>query len=222
MRIIFLGAPGAGKGTQAENTSLLYGIPAISTGAIIRESIKAGTEAGLKAKAYTDAGKLVPDEAVIEIIRERLAQPDCKDGFILDGFPRTIAQAEALDRLGVEIDFVISIEVTDEAIIERMSGRRVCPKCSASYHVIYNPPAKENVCDRCGEALEQRADDRPEVVRDRLNVYHTTTEPLKAYYAGRGRLETVEGQIEVKDTTALTLAAIEAGIAKAKARHDNA
>jgi len=218
MKIIFLGAPGAGKGTQAENTSKLYNIPAISTGAIIRESIKAGTEAGLKAKEYTDKGQLVPDEAVIAIIKERLAKPDCENGFILDGFPRTITQAEALDNMGIEIDFAVSIEVKDEAIIERMSGRRVCPKCGASYHVVYNPPKKENVCDTCGAALEQRADDKPEVVADRLKVYHELTEPLKSYYEAKGRLELVQGQIEVKDTTALTLKAIENGIAKAKAR----
>lgn len=218
MKIIFLGAPGAGKGTQAENTSALYNIPAISTGAIIRESIKQGTEAGLRAKEFTDKGQLVPDEAVIAIIKERLAKPDCENGFILDGFPRTIAQAEALDNMGIEIDFAVSIEVKDEAIIERMSGRRVCPKCSASYHVVYNPPKKEGVCDTCSAALEQRADDKPEVVADRLNVYHELTEPLKAYYEKKGRLEIVEGQIEVKDTTALTLKAIENGIAKAKAR----
>ncbi len=222
MKIIFLGAPGAGKGTQAENVEKLYNIPAISTGAIIRESIKSGSEAGLKAKEYTDAGKLVPDEAVIAIIKERLKMPDCANGFILDGFPRTIAQAEALDRLGIEIDFAISIEVDDEAIVGRMSGRRVCPTCGASYHVEYNPPKKEGVCDSCGGSLEIRADDKPEVVRDRLKVYHELTEPLKKYYSDKGRLELVEGQIEVKDTTALTLKAVEAGIKKAKARHDNA
>lgn len=216
MKIIFLGAPGAGKGTQAENVSNLYNIPAISTGAIIRESIKAGTEAGLRAKEFTDKGQLVPDEAVIAIIKERLALDDCKDGFILDGFPRTLAQAEALDNLGIEIDFAVTIEVDDQAIIERMSGRRVCGKCGASYHVLYNPPVKEGVCDKCDEQLTLRDDDRPEVVADRLRVYHELTEPLKKFYNDKGRLQTVIGQIEVKDTTALTLKAIEAGIAAAK------
>ncbi|MBQ3097289.1 MAG: adenylate kinase [Kiritimatiellae bacterium] len=216
MKIIFLGAPGAGKGTQAENVSNLYNIPAISTGAIIRESIKAGTEAGLRAKQFTDKGQLVPDEAVIAIIKERLALDDCKEGFILDGFPRTLAQAEALDKLGIEIDFAVTIEVEDQAIIERMSGRRVCGKCGASYHVLYNPPAKEGVCDKCGEKLTIRDDDRPEVVADRLKVYHELTEPLKKFYDDKGRFQTVIGQVEVKDTTALTLKAIEAGIAAAK------
>jgi len=216
MKIIFLGAPGAGKGTQAENVSNLYNIPAISTGAIIRESIKAGTEAGLRAKQFTDKGQLVPDEAVIAIIKERLALDDCKEGFILDGFPRTLAQAEALDKLGIEIDFAVTIEVEDRAIIERMSGRRVCGKCGASYHVLYNPPVKEGVCDKCGEKLTIRDDDRPEVVADRLKVYHELTEPLKKFYNDKGRLQTVIGQVEVKDTTALTLKAIEAGIAAAK------
>jgi adenylate kinase len=222
MKIIFLGAPGAGKGTQAENTANLYNIPAISTGVIIRESIKSGSEAGLRAKEFTDKGQLVSDETVIDIIKERLKMPDCANGFILDGFPRTLPQAEALDKLGVEIDFAVSIEVSDEAIIERMSGRRVCPACGASYHVVYNSPKKENVCDKCGHALELRVDDKPEVVRDRLKIYHEMTEPVKHYYADLGRLEIVEGQIEVKDTTALTLKAIEAGIEKAKTRNDNA
>jgi len=222
MKIIFLGAPGAGKGTQAENTAKLYNIPAISTGVIIRESIKNGSEAGLRAREFTDKGQLVPDETVIDIIKERLKMPDCANGFILDGFPRTLPQAEALDKLGVEIDFAVSIEVSDEAIVERMSGRRVCASCGASYHVVYNPPKKENVCDKCGHDLGIRADDKPEVVCDRLKVYHEMTEPVKHYYAERGRLEIVEGQIEVKDTTALTLKAIEAGIEKAKTRNDNA
>ncbi len=216
MKIIFLGAPGAGKGTQAENTAKRYGIPAISTGAIIRESIKQGTKAGLHAKEFTDKGQLVPDEAVIAIVKERLAQPDCANGFILDGFPRTLAQAEALEKLGVDIDFAVTIEVTDEAIIERMSGRRVCGACGASYHVVYNPSEKDGVCDKCGSALTLRDDDRPEVVADRLKVYHELTEPLKKFYDDKGKLMTVIGQIDVKDTTALTQKAIEAGLAAAK------
>ena len=211
MKIIFLGAPGAGKGTQAENVSARYNIPAISTGAIIREAIKTGTEMGNAAKAYTEAGKLVPDEVVIGIIKERLAKEDCKDGFILDGFPRTVPQAEALDAMGVAIDMVVSIEVSDEAIVERMSGRRVCPDCGASYHVAYKPSKDAEHCDACGAALVIRKDDKPEVVLDRLHVYHEQTEPLKAFYEAKGKLKTVIGQEEVADTTRLTFAAIESG-----------
>ncbi len=211
MKIIFLGAPGAGKGTQAENVSARYNIPAISTGAIIREAIKTGTEMGNAAKAYTEAGKLVPDEVVIGIIKERLAKEDCKDGFILDGFPRTVPQAKALDSMGVEIDMVISIEVADEAIVERMSGRRVCPDCGASYHLSYKPSADGVHCDACSAELIIRKDDKPEVVLDRLHVYHETTEPLKAFYEEKGKLKTVIGQIEVADTTRLTFEAIESG-----------
>ena len=208
MKIIFLGAPGAGKGTQAEIVSETYKIPAISTGAIIREAIKTGTEMGKAAKSYTEAGKLVPDEVVIGIIKERLAKDDCKDGFILDGFPRTVPQAEALDAMGVEIDRVVSIEVSDEAIVERMSGRRVCPSCGASYHTEWKTPKAEGVCDACDEALTIRRDDSPEVVLDRLKVYHEQTEPLKGYYEKKGKLRTVIGQEEVADTTKLTLAAL--------------
>lgn len=212
MKMIFLGAPGAGKGTQAENVSARYAIPAISTGAIIREAIKTGTEMGNAAKAYTEAGKLVPDEVVIGIIKERLAKEDCQKGFILDGFPRTVPQAQALDSMGVEIDMVISLEVSDEAIVERMSGRRVCPDCGASYHVAYKPSADGAHCDACGADLVIRKDDKPEVVLDRLNVYHEQTEPLKAFYEGKGKLKTVIGQIEVADTTRLTFEAIESGL----------
>lgn len=208
MKIIFLGAPGAGKGTQAEIVSETYKIPAISTGAIIREAIKTGTEMGKAAKSYTEAGKLVPDEVVIGIIKERLAKDDCKNGFILDGFPRTVPQAEALDAMGVEIDRVVSIEVSDEAIVERMSGRRVCPSCGASYHTEWKKPKTEGVCDACDEALTIRRDDSPEVVLDRLKVYHEQTEPLKGYYEKKGKLRTVIGQEEVADTTKLTLAAL--------------
>lgn len=210
MKIIFLGAPGAGNGTQAEIVSERLGIPTISTGAIIRGAIKSGTEMGLAAKKYTDAGALVPDEVVIGIIRERLAEPDCENGYILDGFPRTVPQAEALDVMGVKMDAVISLEVADDKIVERMSGRRVCDKCGASYHVLYNPSAKGTTCDKCGNELSIRRDDAPEVVKSRLAVYHESTEPLKDFYAKKGVLRLVEGQEKLEDTTALTLAALEA------------
>lgn len=209
MKIIFLGAPGAGKGTQAEIVSERLAIPTISTGAIIREAIKTGTEMGLAAKQYTEAGALVPDEVVIGIIRERLAKDDCKNGFILDGFPRTVPQAEALDAMGIQPDAVISLEVADEKIVERMSGRRVCDKCGATYHVLYNPSAKGTACDKCGNELSIRRDDAPEVVKSRLDVYHESTEPLKDFYAAKGVLRLVEGQEKLEDTTARTLAALE-------------
>ena len=208
MKIIFLGAPGAGKGTQAEVVSERFAIPAISTGAIIREALKAGTEMGLAAKKFIDAGALVPDEVVIGIIKERLAKDDCANGFILDGFPRTVPQAEALDQMGIEIDTVLSLEVADATIVERMSGRRVCDKCGASYHVKYLPSKDGEHCDKCGAVLSIRRDDAPEVVLSRLEVYHSTTEPLKEYYAQKGILKLVEGQEHVEDTTALTLAAL--------------
>ena len=210
MNLILLGAPGAGKGTQAELICSKFSIPAISTGNIIRESMKAGTEMGKKAKAFVDEGKLVPDAVVIGIIQERLAKDDCKNGFILDGFPRTIPQAEALDEMGIVIDRVLSIEVSDEDITRRMSGRRVCSGCGASYHVEFKPSKAEGVCDACGEALVQRKDDAPETVLDRLKVYHEQTEPLKDYYAKSGKLRIVQGQEKVEDTTRLTLAALEA------------
>ena len=210
MNLILLGAPGAGKGTQAEIIAEHLNIPTISTCNIIREALKSGTEMGRKAKEYMDSGRLVPDDVVIGIIKERLAQPDCAGGFILDGFPRTIPQAEALDRMGIVIDRVIDIEVEDETIARRVSGRRVCPSCGASYHVDYKKPAVESVCDRCGDTLVQRKDDQPDTVRERLHVYHEQTEPLKSYYAQSGKLTIVEGQEEVADTTRLTLAALEA------------
>ena len=210
MNLILLGAPGAGKGTQAEIICETLGIPAISTGNIIREALKSGTEMGLKAKSFMDAGKLVPDEVVIGIIKDRLAQDDCKNGFILDGFPRTIPQAEALDKMGVAIDKVIDIEVADEAIVRRMSGRRVCEACGASYHLLYKKPEVEGVCGKCGGTLIQRKDDHPDTVNERLKVYHEQTEPLKAYYSAQGKLSVVEGQEEVADTTKLTLAALKA------------
>lgn len=209
MKLILLGAPGAGKGTQAEIICEKFNIPAISTGNILREAIKNGTEMGLKAKSYIDNGDLVPDEVVIGIINDRLAKPDCENGFILDGFPRTIPQAEALDKMGIDIDCALSIEVADEKIMQRLSGRRVCPACGASYHIDYKKPAKEGICNACGEALVQRNDDKPETIADRLAVYHKQTEPLKDYYRAAGKLITVEGQEEVADTTALTLKALE-------------
>lgn len=208
MKIIFLGAPGAGKGTQAEIISEKFGIPTISTGNIIREALKNGTEMGLKAKAYTEAGQLVPDEVVIGIIKERLVKDDCANGFILDGFPRTIPQAEALGAMGIEIDKIVSIEVPDENIMERMTGRRVCGKCGASYHLSFKKPAVDGVCDSCGDALVQRKDDAPETVADRLKVYHDQTEPLKDYYAGLGKLEIVEGIGSVSEITERVLKAL--------------
>ncbi len=210
MKLILLGAPGAGKGTQAEVISEHLNIPTISTGNIIREALKSGTEMGLKAKEYMDSGKLVPDDVVIGIIQERLAKDDCAGGFILDGFPRTIPQAEALDRMGIIIDRVIDIEVADDVIAQRVSGRRVCPVCGASYHVEYKKPTKADTCDKCGSTLVQRKDDHPDTVKERLQVYHAQTEPLKDYYAACGKLVIVEGQDEVADTTKLTLAAVEA------------
>ena len=208
MNLILLGAPGAGKGTQSAKISEKYHIPAIATGDILRAAIKAGTELGKSAKSYIDEGKLVPDEVVIGIIKEYLSTDGCKNGFILDGFPRSIPQAQALDAMGVRIDAVLSIEVPDDKIIARMSGRRVC-SCGSSYHVDYNPPATADVCDKCGAALYVRADDAAETVANRLKTYHAQTEPLKDYYAAKGILVSVEGQEEVADTTALVFAALD-------------
>ena len=209
MKLILLGAPGAGKGTQAEVICEKFNIPSISTGNILREAIKNGTEMGIKAKSYIDNGNLVPDEVVIGIIKDRLAMDDCKNGFILDGFPRTIPQAEALDKMNIGIDCALSIEVADEKIMQRLSGRRVCLSCGATYHIDYKKPAKEGICNNCGAELVQRGDDKPETIADRLAVYHSQTEPLKEYYKAAGKLITVEGQEEVKDTTALVLSALE-------------
>ncbi len=208
INLILLGAPGAGKGTQAEIISERYGIPAISTGAIIREEIASGSELGLRTKSFTERGELVPDAVVIDIIKARLAKSDCANGFILDGFPRTVPQAAALDEMGVEITDVISIEVADEDIMERMSGRRVCKKCGATYHIKYNPSPKGELCE-CGEPLTIRKDDDPEVVKSRLEVYHAQTEPLKDFYREKGLLKIVYGQEKLEDTTALTKAALE-------------
>ena len=209
MNIIFLGAPGAGKGTQAEILSKKLSMPTVSTGNIISAALKDETEMGLKAKEYIEAGKLVPDDVVIGIIKDRLSESDCAKGFILDGFPRTIPQAKALDDMGIVIDKVIDIEVADENIAKRMSGRRVCKSCGSSYHTEYKKPAKEGVCNACGGELVRRKDDAPETVLERLKVYHEETEPLKEYYASKGKLVIVEGQEEVSDTTALTLKALE-------------
>ena len=210
MNIIMLGAPGAGKGTQAAVLCEHFGIPTISTGNMIREALKNGTEMGLKAKSFMDEGKLVPDEVVIGIVKERLSQDDCSKGFILDGFPRTIPQAEALDKMGVEIQYVINIDVADERIIKRMSGRRVCENCGKPYHLTNLPPKVEGVCDDCNGTLVQGKDDHPDTVLARLAVYHKETEPLAAYYEKQGKLINVEGKDDVVSTTKLILEAIEA------------
>lgn len=207
MNMILLGAPGAGKGTQSAKISEKYHIPAIATGDILRSAMKNETELGKAAKSYVEAGKLVPDEVVIGIIKEYLATDACKNGFILDGFPRSIPQAKALDEMGVRIDVVLNIEVEDEKIVERMSGRRVC-SCGASYHVKHNPPKTEGICDKCGEALYVRADDSAETVKNRLATFHAQTEPLKEFYSEKGILVTVHGQEEVADTTALVFEAL--------------
>ena len=202
MRLILLGAPGAGKGTQAEILSKLLEIPTISTGNILRAAMKAGTEVGLKAKAYVESGKLVPDEVIIGIIQERLAEPDCRNGYILDGVPRTIPQAQTMEDMGIEIDCALSIEVEDEVIVKRMSGRRTCKDCSATFHVESNPPKVEGKCDFCGGELTIRKDDAPETVKNRLTTYHRETEPLKAFYAERGKLREVQNQPTIEATTA--------------------
>ena len=208
MKLIMLGAPGAGKGTQAAIFSERLGVPTISTGNILRAAVKNGTPVGLQAKSYMDAGKLVPDEVIIGIIAERLGEDDCQKGYILDGVPRTIAQAEAMERSGIVFDAVVSIEIADEEIMERMSGRRVCESCGASYHLVAVPPKREGVCDSCGGKLVQRKDDAPETVKSRLEVYHRETEPLKAFYEKRGLLKPVENQTTVEDTTQAILRAL--------------
>ncbi|KAE9635535.1 adenylate kinase [Defluviitalea raffinosedens] len=203
MRLIMLGAPGAGKGTQAQLLSKAYNIPQISTGDILRMNIKNETDLGKKAKEYMDKGLLVPDELVVEIVKDRLTQDDCKNGFILDGFPRTIPQAkaldEALDHMGIKLDRAVNVHVPDEKIIIRMSGRRVCPQCGASYHIEFKKPAKENICDECSLDLIQRDDDKEETVRKRLEIYHEQTQPLIEYYQNKGILTTVDGVGEVEE-----------------------
>ena len=202
MKLIMLGAPGAGKGTQAEILSKKLGIPTISTGNILRAAVKAGTPIGLKAKSFMDAGALVPDDVIIGIIAEALQGPDCANGYILDGVPRTIPQAEAMEQQGIEIDAAVDIEVEDSTIVERMAGRRTCEACGASFHVVNNPPKVEGVCDVCGKPLTIRKDDAPETVKARLDTYHKQTEPLIAFYKERGRLKTVENQPTIEATTA--------------------
>lgn len=210
MKLILLGAPGAGKGTQAENICQRLHIPVIGTGNIIREAMRTGTEAGKKAKEYVESGGLVPDEIVIAMIQERIKKDDCKDGFILDGFPRTVPQAQSLDRMGVVIDKVIDIEVDDDVILGRLGGRKACKVCGLTYHDEHNPPEKDGVCDKCGGELIVRKDDAPETIIERLRVYHDQTEPLKEYYHAVGKLSIVKGQEKLEDTTRLTFAALEA------------
>ena len=211
MKLIFLGPPGAGKGTQAAIVSKKLGIPSVSTGDMLRAAVKEGTKVGLEAKSFMDAGKLVPDEVIIGIVHERLDKPDCAKGFILDGVPRTLAQADALEKAGIAFDHVISLEVHDEAIVERMSGRRVCGKCGTPFHVVNNPPKAEGVCDACGGELIQRADDKAETVRHRLEVYHQETEPLKSFYQERGVLDLVPGDLgTIEETTAAIMKVLEA------------
>lgn len=201
MKLVLLGAPGAGKGTQAEILSRTLNIPTISTGNILRAAMKNGTPVGLKAKEFVESGRLVPDDVIIGIVQERLAEPDCANGYILDGMPRTIPQAEALEQCGIEVDCALSLEVTDAVIVDRMSGRRTCKDCSSTFHIVSNPPKVEGKCDFCGGELTIRKDDAPETVQARLATYHKETEPLKDFYAARGKLVSVEGQDTVAETT---------------------
>ena len=198
MNLILLGAPGAGKGTQAEMLIEQLHIPSISTGNMLREAMANGTALGKQVKTYMDSGSLVPDDVILSIVAERVTQPDCKNGFILDGVPRTLAQAEALDAKGVQIDHVVSIEIEDAVIESRMTGRRVCTKCGASYHITANPPKTDGICDQCGSEVTTRKDDAPETVRHRLEVYHAATEVLKDYYAKQGKLRLVEGNQSIE------------------------
>lgn len=209
MRLILLGAPGAGKGTQAEILSKILSIPTISTGNILRAAVKNGTPVGLEAKNFMDAGKLVPDDVIIGILKERLAEPDCKEGYILDGVPRTIYQAEAMEKLGIGVDYALSIEISDQTIIDRMTGRRTCKDCSQTFHIVSNPPQKEGVCDFCGGELTIRKDDAPETVKARLLTYHQDTEPVKDFYAHRDKLRTVENQPSIEATTDVIRKALE-------------
>ena len=208
MKLIMLGAPGAGKGTQAAILSEKLSIPSISTGDLLRAAVRDGTPVGRQVESYMASGKLVPDDVVIAMVVERLNEEDCRNGFILDGMPRTIAQGEALEKAGILIDSVLSFEIADEVIEERMEGRRFCPKCGATYHITHVPPKQEGVCDKCGTALDQREDDKPETVRRRLRLYHEMTAPLKEFYAQRGVLKTVDNQPTIEGTTAIVLAAL--------------
>lgn len=209
MRLILLAAPGAGKGTQAEKLSEHYHIPTISTGAILRHNIQEGTALGKLAQQYIDGGNLIPDDVMIQVMKDRLAQEDCKDGFILDGFPRTLTQAEALDASDIPIDVVLNLEVEDETIIKRLSGRLECKECAATFHKEHRKPAKEGVCDLCGGELTTRADDKPETVKSRLDIYHERTEPLLNFYREKGMVRTAVGQNEIADTTAEVLRVLE-------------
>ena len=208
MKLILLGAPGAGKGTQADILKKKLNVPTISTGNILRAAVKNGTPTGLRAKEYMDAGRLVPDEVIIGIIQERLQESDCANGYILDGVPRTIAQAEAMEKAGIVFDDVVSIEISDEEIEQRMSGRRVCAQCGASYHIVARPTKVEGVCDSCGGPVVLRDDDKPETVRQRLAVYHEQTEPLKGYYQSKGLLSSVDNQPTIEATTKVILEAL--------------
>ena len=208
MRLILLGPPGAGKGTQAETLTKKLGVPQISTGDILRAAVRNGTPVGLKAKSYMDAGSLVPDDVIIGVVKERLAEPDCQNGYIFDGIPRTIAQAEALGGQGVAIDYVISIEATDDVIVRRLGGRRSCPNCGMTYHIVTKPPCEMNTCDSCGTALVTRADDDAETILNRLRTYHRETEPLKEYYGKLGKLVSVNGDGSVAESTAEVLAVL--------------
>lgn len=210
MNIILLGAPGAGKGTQAQVICSHFNIPHISTGDILREAIKNGTEMGKAAKSFIDKGELVPDDVIIGIVKDRISKADCKNGFVFDGFPRTIPQAEALDNMNINIDKVVDINVKDESIVERMSGRRVCPLCGASFHIEYNPPEIEGICDMCKSELIQRDDDKPETVLSRLSVYHNQTEPLITYYKNQGKLLTIDGSDTIENITQKAINAIKA------------
>ena len=212
MNLILLGAPGAGKGTQGELISKELGIPTISTGNMLREAMANGTELGQKIKKFMDEGSLVPDELILSIVAERVTEPDCENGFILDGVPRTLVQAEVLDAKGVQIDHVVSLEVADEEIVGRMSGRRVCKNCGASYHIVSNPPKTEGVCDNCGGEVTTRKDDEPATVLHRLEVYHASTEVLKSYYEKQGKLRTVEGDQPIEDANRDILKAIGAKV----------
>ena len=203
MKLILIGPPGAGKGTQADILSKKLDVPQVSTGDMLREAVKAGTPVGLKAKSFMDAGGLVPDDVIMGVITERLAAPDCKNGYILDGVPRTIAQAESLEKQGIIVDAALSIEVQDEEIIQRLGGRRVCPACGATFHITVNPPQEEGVCDACGVSLIIRKDDDPDTIRNRLLAFHKETEPLKDYYKAQGKLKMAASQARVEDTTAL-------------------
>ena len=212
MNLILLGAPGAGKGTQGELISKELGIPTISTGNMLREAMANGTELGQKIKKFMDEGSLVPDDLILSIVAERVAQPDCKNGFILDGVPRTLVQAEVLDAKGVRIDHVVSLEVSDDEIVGRMSGRRVCTACGASYHIVSNPPKTEGVCDNCGGEVTTRKDDEPATVLHRLEVYHASTEVLKSYYEKQGKLRVVVGNQPIENTHRDILKAIGAKV----------